>query len=140
MGDFKFSKNSKKNIKGVRKSIIEMVERVLKKSEHDFGIPPYGGLRTAQEQNNLFHQRPKVTQIDGFKKKSYHQSGNAVDIFIYDEHGACWDCLHKYKDVADLMKIEFDLMKGEGKFEEHENLRWGGDWTRFKDRPHFEVR
>ena len=35
-----------------------------------------------QEQNNLFHQRPKVTQIDGFKKKSYHQSGNAVDIFI----------------------------------------------------------
>ena len=31
-------------------------------------------------------------------------------------------------------------MKGEGKFEEHENLRWGGDWTRFKDRPHFEVR
>ena len=56
MEDFKFSKNSKKNIKGVRKSIIEMVERVLKKSEHDFGIPPYGGLRTAQEQNNLFHQ------------------------------------------------------------------------------------
>jgi len=139
MEKFKLSKNSKKNIKGVRKSIIEMVERVLKKSEHDFGIPPYGGLRTAQEQRKLYKQRPRVTWVDGFRRKSYHQSGNAVDIFIYDEHGACWDCLEKYDHVAELMKAEFILMKEEGKFEPHENIGWGGDWKR-KDRPHFEIK
>ena len=143
MGQFKLSRNSKRNIKGVRDSIRELVERVLKKSPHDFGIPQYGGLRTAQEQNNLYHKRingKRVTHLDGFKKKSYHQSGNAFDIFVFDEHGACWDCKHKYKEIADIVKEEFNLMRAEGLFEENEILRWGGDWTRFKDLPHFEVR
>lgn len=147
--NYKFSKSSKENMKGVREGLKVLVERVLKKSPHDFGIPQYGGFRTPQEQNNLFHKRPPVTHIDGFKRKSYHQTGNAIDIFIHDEHGACWDCIEKYKEVADLMKAEFDLMKKEQEdpgdmtecwFEPDEQLYWGGDWTRFKDRPHFEIR
>jgi peptidoglycan L-alanyl-D-glutamate endopeptidase CwlK len=140
MSDFKLSKNSKENIKGVREEIKALVNRVLAKSPHDFGIPGYGGKRTAQEQNNLFHQRPRVTQLDGFKKKSYHQSGNAFDIFIYDEHGACWACRDKYKDVAVLIKEEFKLMQQECIFDEKEKLEWGGDWIRFKDIPHFQIK
>lgn len=136
----KFSRNSKKNIKGIREALIQLAERVLAKSTHDFGIPKYGGKRTPQEQNNLFHLIPKVTQLDGFNKKSYHQSGDALDIFVYDEHGACWDCKDKYKEIADLFKSEFQLMQDEGLFECEEKLIWGGDWIRFKDLPHFEVR
>lgn len=140
MEEHKFSRNSKKNIKGIRKEIIQLAERVLAKSPHDFGVPKYGGKRSPQEQNNLFHQRPKVTQIDGFRRKSYHQSGNALDIYVYDEHGACWDCKGKYKEIADLFKAEFQLMQDEGLFECEEKLGWGGDWIRFKDLPHFEIR
>lgn len=140
MGNFKLSRNSKKNIKGIREEIILLINRVLAKSPHDFGIPKYGGLRTPQEQNNLFHQKPKITWLDGFKKKSYHQSGNAFDIFVYDEHGACWECKHKYKELADLFKEEFNSMKSEGLFKKNEVLKWGGDWIRFKDLPHFEIR
>ena len=138
--NFKLSKTSKQRIKDIRDPLKELIERSLKKSPHDFGIPANGGKRTAQEQNNLFHQRPKVTHLDGFKKKSYHQSGNAFDIFVYDEHGACWDCREKYKEIADIVKQEFELMKQEGLFKKDEQLFWGGDWTRFKDLPHFEVR
>jgi peptidoglycan L-alanyl-D-glutamate endopeptidase CwlK len=137
---YKLSRNSKKNLKEVRAEIIQLVNRALIKSIHDFGIPSNGGKRTPQEQNNLFHLIPKVTQLDGFKRISYHQSGNAVDIFVYDEHGACWDCVKKYKEIADLFKVEFNLMKSEGIFRENEVLRWGGDWIRFKDLPHFEIR
>tara|TARA_R110000772_G_scaffold241859_2_gene354221 strand:+ start:274 stop:705 length:432 start_codon:yes stop_codon:yes gene_type:complete len=137
---YKLSKNSKKNIKDVDSRLKTLVNRVIKKSPHDFGIPGNGGFRTAQEQNNLFHQRPKVTQLDGFKNKSYHQSGKAFDIFIYDEHGACWDCVKKYKEVADIIKSEFDSMKEEGIFNVEETLQWGGDWTRFKDLPHFQIK
>ena len=140
MTEHKLSKNSKKNIKGINKDLEKLVVRVLKKSDHDFGIPKYGGLRTPQEQNNLFHQRPKVSWLDGFKKISYHQSGNAVDIFVYDEHGACWDCRNKYKEIADLMKAEFIIMKEEGFFEGYDSFEWGGDWTRFKDLPHFQIK
>ena len=140
MEEYKFSRNSKKNMKGIREEIIQLAERVLAKSPHDFGVPKYGGKRTPQEQNNLFHQIPKVTQIDGFKRKSYHQSGNALDIYVYDEHGACWDCKDKYKEIADLFKSEFQLMQDEGLFKCEEELRWGGDWIKFKDLPHFEIR
>lgn len=147
MAKYKLSKSSAKNIKGVRDGIKELIKRVLENAPHDFGIPGSGGLRTAQEQNNLFHQRPKVTQLDGFKRKSYHQTGNAFDIFVYDEHGACWECVHKYKDLADAFKAEFAKMKSEQLdsdadcwFEEDEQLFWGGDWKRFKDLPHFEIR
>tara|TARA_R110000744_G_scaffold182807_1_gene302113 strand:- start:356 stop:775 length:420 start_codon:yes stop_codon:yes gene_type:complete len=137
--EFKLSRNSKKNIKDIDKRLIKLVTRVLKKSEIDFGIPGYGGMRTAQEQNNLFHKRPSVTQIDGFKRTSYHQTGKAFDIFVYDEHGACWDCIEKYVSLSNLFKEEFLIMQNENIFEEEEKLQWGGDWTRFKDLPHFQL-
>lgn len=140
MSSFKLSRRSKKNLKGIDDRLYELVERSLKKSNHDFGIPQYGGLRTPQEQNNLFHKIPKVTWLDGFKKKSYHQSGKAFDIFVFDEHGACWDCIDKYKDIARVIFEEFDLMKSEGIFNEDKELKWGGNWIRFKDYPHFELR
>lgn len=139
MADFKLSKSSKLNIKDVKEELKTLVDRVLKKSPHDFGIPTNGGKRTAQQQNNLYHQKPRVTQLDGFKNKSYHQTGNAFDIFILDEHGACWDCRDKYKEVAALFKKEFVLMKEEGLFKENEKFEWGGDWIRFKDLPHFQI-
>ena len=138
MENFKLSRSSKKNIKGIDARLIKLVNRVLKKSDIDFGVPGYGGFRTAQEQNNLFHKRPKVTQIDGFKRVSYHQSGNAFDIFVYDEHGACWDCREKYVTLSKLFKAEFQAMKDEGIFKE-ETFTWGGDWTRFVDLPHYQI-
>lgn len=140
MGEYKLSRSSNRNLKGVKDGIKQLVKRVLSKSPHDFGIPQYGGFRTAQEQNNLFYKRPSVTTLDGFIKKSYHQSGNAVDIYVYDEHGACWDCKEKYKEISEIFKSEFGLMKDEGLFLENEFLYWGGDWTRFNDLPHFEVK
>lgn len=140
MAKFKLSRSSKKNIEGVDKRIITLIERSLKKSPHDFGIPKYGGYRTPQEQNNLFHKKPKVTNLDGFKNKSYHQSGFAVDIFCLDEGKACWnECEYKYTEVSNVIKDEFELMKSEGIFKENEFLEWGGDWKRFKDLPHFQI-
>ena len=140
MGEFKLSRNSKKNIKGVRKNIIKLIERALAKSPHDFGIPQDGGKRTAQRQNELFHMKPRVTTLDGFRRKSFHQTGDAFDIFTYDEHGACWDCKEKYKEIADLIKAEFALMQDEGIFNCDDKITWGGDWKRFPDLPHFEFR
>lgn len=139
MANFKLSKNSKSNLSGVNKSVNELVNRVIKKTPVDFGIPKYGGFRTSQEQNNLYHRIPKVTQLDGFKRKSYHQSGWAFDIFIYHDGKACWDCIHFYKDVWEIIKEEFELMKSEGKFEDNQTIEWGGNWKRFRDYPHFQI-
>lgn len=139
MGNFKFSRSSKKNLKGCKESVINLANRAISKSKYDFGIPQYGGLRTAQEQNNLFHKIPKVTHLDGFKRKSYHQTGWAFDIFIFHDGKACWDCIEKYKAVWKVIETEFYLMKKEGLFEKNQFIEWGGNWIRFKDYPHFQI-
>jgi len=138
MSKYKLSRRSKSRIKGINKSLIMLIERSLDKSKHDFGIPRYGGKRTAKEQNVLY--KADKSNCDGYIIESNHQSGNAFDIFIYDEHGACWECKHKYKDVAATIKSEFRLMKQEGLFDNDVIIRWGGDWKNFIDLPHFEIK
>ncbi|UXQ88853.1 M15 family metallopeptidase [Tenacibaculum phage Larrie] len=140
MKNHKLSKNSEKNLEGVDSRLIQLIKRVLVLSEHDFGIPRDGGKRTAKRQNQLFKKVPKVTNADGYIKLSYHQSGFAFDIFIYDEHGACWGCEYKYGEVAKIFFEEFDLMTKEGIFKENEIFEWGGDFKSIKDLPHFQIR
>ena len=148
MGRYRFGKSSRKNMSGVRVEIILLATRVIAKSEFDFGIPRDGGFRTAEDQQRLYNSRDangnRITKADGIKKLSYHQSGNALDIFLYHSEvpggraKACWKCYDKYKAVADLFKAEFLLMQEEGLFSKEEELVWGGDW-KWKDRPHFQI-
>lgn len=119
-------------MKGVEPILIAILVDGIKDSPYDFGIPQHGGFRTESEQNMLFKKRPKVTNIDGIKRKSYHQTGRAFDIFAFVDGVATWD--HKYYEpiARHLQKI--------AKEKYNVNLEWGGDWTRFKDLPHFQVK
>ena len=89
------------------------------------------GLRTFAEQDALYAKRPKVTNAKG--GQSVHNYGFAVDIvLIIDGKEASWDT-HKDWDndgIADwdeCVKI----------FAKH-GWSWGGNWTSFKDMPHFD--
>jgi peptidoglycan L-alanyl-D-glutamate endopeptidase CwlK len=144
---FKFGKSSRNNMEGIRKEIKILANRVLSKSVHDFGIPRYGGIRTAETQKKLYDTKvngKRITKCDGVKKLSYHQSGNALDIFAYHSEipkgrkRACWKCTYIYEEISELFKNEFNLMKEEGLFLENEVLEWGGDW-KWKDLPHFQI-
>jgi len=147
MQKYKFGKNSRDRLHGVREELILLANRVIAKSENDFGIPRDGGIRTIEDQQRLFNtliDGKRVTKCDGIKKLSKHQSGEAIDIFLYHSHKkggrkfACWKCLDKYEEIAELFKNEFNLMKGEGLFLENEFLEWGGEW-KWKDFPHFQI-
>lgn len=127
---YKLSKRSLNRLKNVDPILIAIVVDAIRESPYDFGIPQHGGKRTADEQNLLFKQVPSVTSKDGFKKKSYHQTGNAFDIFIIVDGKATWE--HKYyKPVSDhILRIARDKYKVA--------LQWGGTWRR-KDLPHFQF-
>lgn len=92
--------------------------------------------RSPEEQNQLFKQKPKVTNAKAWQ--SIHQYGMAFDIvLLYDKDGdgkfetASWDMtLDGDKDgIADWMEV-VKYLKSQG-------WEWGGDW-RFKDAPHFQ--
>ncbi len=46
----RFGKSSRKNMIGVNENLIQLANRVLSKSIHDFGVPRYGGVRTEEDQ------------------------------------------------------------------------------------------
>lgn len=119
-------------MKGVEPILIAILVDGIKDSPYDFGIPQHGGFRTESEQNMLFMKRPKVTNIDGIKRKSYHQTGRAFDIYAFVNGKPSWE--HKYYDpiARHLQKV--------AKEKYNVNLEWGGDWMRFKDLPHFQIK
>jgi peptidoglycan L-alanyl-D-glutamate endopeptidase CwlK len=89
------------------------------------------GLRTFTEQDALFAKIPKVTNAKG--GQSVHNYGFAVDIvLIIDGKTASWDTEKdwdgdKVSDWDECVKV----------FAAY-GWSWGGNWTSFKDMPHFD--
>ena len=129
---YRLSKRSLRRLKGVEPIMIAIFVEGIKDSPYDFGIPRHGGLRTPDEQFLLYQQRPRITTKDGFKKKSYHQSGMAVDIYAFVDGKPTWETKY-YKPIADHLK-----KVAKEKF--NVTLEWGGDWKTFVDLPHFQIK
>jgi hypothetical protein len=92
------------------------------------------GLRSWQEQDQLYAKGRTilplgsehfVTMAKG--GQSYHNFGLAFDIVVLDAIGkADWDVSHSgWATAAEIGKSL--------------GLEWGGDWKKFKDRPHFQY-
>lgn len=133
MSNFKFSKSSLKNMEGVNHKLKLVAEGALYISLVDFGIPKFGGLRTAEEQYILYMDGK--SQLDGTRKKSYHQTGRALDFFAYVDGRASWEPVHlsmvacAFLQVASQFKI---------------SLSWGGLWANGdkyygRDMPHIQL-
>ena len=88
------------------------------------------GLRTFDEQNKLFAQRPKVTNAKG--GQSIHNYGLAFDFCLADGGRTIWDTVKDFDNdkVADWMEV-VKVFKAAG-------YTWGGDFRSITDRPHFE--
>jgi len=88
-------------------------------------------LRDAEYQNSLYQiGRTKpgkvVTNCDGYRKKSNHQSGKAFDIVPVDDKGQIlWNDSQKFRQIADLA-VSLGLSAG-------------FYWRKFKDSPHIEL-
>ena len=126
----RLSNRSKSRLVGINEILVQIATEGVKDSPYDYGIPLTGGLRTAEDQNKLFRQ--KVSKCDGYRKLSYHQSGNAFDIYAYVDGKASWN-IGYYQAIAKHLK-EF------AKINYGVTLLHGGDWKNFKDYPHFEIR
>lgn len=125
---FKFSDRSLERMEGIDPRLIEVMKKAIKISKVDFGIPEYGGLRTAEEQFELF--QTGKSQKDGYDRKSYHQTGGAVDIYAYVDGAASWDTGHLAMVATAILQAANDLGY---------NVKWGGLWKKFIDMPHFQI-
>ena len=149
----KLSNRSRNRLEGIEQFLIDVIEIGIVNSPYDFGIPQYGGLRTTKDQQDLYAVgrtedmgRKPVTYTDGIRKKSNHQMkenglGWAFDIYIYipETKSASWNADKLQAVALHLMKVAQNLAEKEDYYKGYV-LIWGGNWSKFKDRPHFELK
>lgn len=138
---YKFSNRSKNNLA----TADEKLQRVFNEVIKEFDCTIICGHRTPEEQFELFKKgREKidgwwkvvdkskvVTNVDGSTKKSKHNyyPSKAVDVVPYPLD---WNNLESFKLLGSVVKrkaMELGI-----------NIEWGGDWTSFKDYPHFQIK
>ena len=116
-------------MEGVDDRLVAICSRALELSPIDFGIPAYGGIRTEKDQKTLFDDGK--SKCDGVKKKSFHQTGLALDFYAYVDHKASWDKGHLTTVAAAFLQAASEFG-----FE----LTWGGHFKSFLDMPHVQLR
>ena len=136
---YKFSKRSQVNLATADSKLQQLFNEVIK----EFDCIVIYGHRTLEEQFELFKKgREKkdgwwtktgktVTNMDGFNKKSKHNylPSKAVDVYPFPID---LDDIEAFKLLAEVVKRKAKELKIE--------VQWGGDWTRFKDYPHWEIK
>lgn len=125
---FKFSERSKQNMAGVDPRLIRIAEMAIEITRVDFGIPSDGGIRTAARQNELF--KAGKSKLDGYNKKSEHQSGKALDFYAFVNGKASWEKEHLSQVAAAFLQSASMLGI---------KLNWGGLWKSFVDMPHVQL-
>ena len=88
------------------------------------------GLRTFEEQTNMYNQKPKVTNAKA--GQSFHNYGLAFDFCLVQNGKTIWDTKKDFDNdkVADWMEV-VKLFKNHG-------YKWGGNFRSIYDAPHFE--
>ena len=137
---YQWGQTSLNRMKGVNEKLIRVLFRAIRKASRkkdgvDMSIPQFGGIRTADEQNKLFEN--KLSNCDGYEKKSYHQSGNAIDVIPYIKGKNIYAMKEKDQELY-FHKVASCMLEAAAK--EGVKLNWSGNWKTFKDLPHYEIR
>jgi peptidoglycan L-alanyl-D-glutamate endopeptidase CwlK len=134
--NFTLSDRSLQRMTGVNPKLINLALLAIKRTPIDFGIAFMGGLRTPEEQNQLF--KDGYSKCDGYTKISKHQSGEAIDVNVFVDS--------KVVENKEMLCVIAGVMFSCAS-ELNIKLRWGLDWNgngdirdnKFNDMYHFEI-
>jgi len=118
-------------MKGVHPLLRECAERVLSYGIVDLTVPPYGGLRTLEDQRQLVAKGASQT-LNSLHRPQDTGFGHAIDLVPYPVN---WQDITRFAIMGSLMFRAANEMGGIDVIP----LEWGGTWRRFKDYPHFQL-
>jgi peptidoglycan L-alanyl-D-glutamate endopeptidase CwlK len=119
----KYSARSLKNLNGIHPDLRRVIDRALQDSPLDFVV--IEGLRTKERQTQLVAQGASKTM------NSRHITGHAVDLVPIGPNGKAAFDWPLYDRLGPAVK--------ESAAKEGVSITWGGDWSSFRDGPHFEL-
>jgi peptidoglycan L-alanyl-D-glutamate endopeptidase CwlK len=119
---YKLSKKSLDRLSGVHPDLVKVVERAIEITEIDFAV--LEGVRSKTRQEQLVKAGASQTM------RSRHLTGHAVDLGAYVAGSVRWDwpLYHKLAVAVKQAAAELQIP-----------IEWGGDWTTFKDGPHWQL-
>jgi len=109
-------------LEGVHPDLVRVVRKAAALSPLDFTV--LEGVRTVARQKQLLAQGATTTM------KSRHLNGHAVDLAPMVSRTVRWDW-PLYHRLAAIVK--------DAATDEAVPIEWGGDWTSFKDGPHWQL-
>ena len=122
---------SEKNIATLHPRVRPFARALIEKAAgKGIIIKVTSGTRSFAEQDQLFAQRPKVTNARG--GFSNHNFGIAIDITIFKGSTD--------PEQAKTPVFESPLYKVIGALGTDLGLEWGGNWKTIVDEPHFQLR
>ncbi len=119
---FNLSKKSRDRLAGVHQDLVKVVERAIEITEIDFAV--LEGVRSKTRQEQLVKAGASQTM------RSRHLTGHAVDLGAYVAGSVRWDWPLYHKLAAAVKQAAAELQVP---------IEWGGDWTTFKDGPHWQL-
>lgn len=139
---YSFSDTSIKRLKGVHPDLVAIITLALEKSKVDFMV--IEGVRTQARQNELYSWgRTKVNPNTGkmtkvtWTKNSRHKIqkdgyGHAVDLAPYVGGKVDWSSSSGNYETLNRAIVEASEELGIP-------IEWGGNWTKNKDKPHYQL-
>lgn len=136
MSRYTLSERSLKRLEGVEEDLAKVVRLAIMRTPVDFGVAWLGGMRTPEEQNQLY--KDGYSKCDGYEKLSKHQFGEAVDLQVFVGGSA----VQNERMQCIVAGVMFACATELGV-----TLRWGLDWDQdgdirdnvFNDIYHFEL-
>lgn len=119
---FALSSKSLGRLAGVHPKLQAVVKLAITISSVDFAV--LEGVRTIERQKALMAAGASKTM------RSRHLTGHAVDLGAIVDGQVRWDW-PLYDQLAIAM--------GQAAHQLDTPVEWGGDWTSFKDGPHFQL-
>ena len=124
MTGFGLGKRDEERLRGVHPDLVSVVRAAAALSTRRFMV--IEGLRTAARQRELYDKGASRTM------NSRHLTGHAVDLApLLDDGSIPWNRWDYFDAMARTVKRAALTVGIE--------ITWGGDWTRFRDGPHFEL-
>lgn len=119
---YNLSKKSRDRLAGVHQDLVKVVERAIEITEIDFAV--LEGVRSKTRQEQLVKAGASQTM------RSRHLTGHAVDLGAYVAGSVRWDWPLYHKLAVAVKQAAAELQVP---------IEWGGDWTTFKDGPHWQL-
>ena len=133
---YRFSSRSLERLRTCHADLVLLMTEALADPDCPSDISVLEGWRNQADQDAAFDSG--ASQLRWPQSRHNSTPSMAVDVAPYVNGGITWDWQYYYP-LADHVKQVWERLSASGSTSGDYRLTWGGDFTTFKDGPHWQL-